>query len=133
MVPICFADGSFVCPTTVSLSIDFVPANWKEKYESLLEDASYLTKERALLHLWISFPEDQVKYLQQTAHINGFQNKNIRLLWLVLNLATAENSNQQKLIYFEELSSYTSPEFSFEIRQEAFSYLYELDALGTQI
>lgn len=116
----------------LAFQLDFVPANWKEKYENLLEDASYLTKERALLHLWISFPEDQVKYLQQTAHINGFQNKNIRLLWLVLNLATAENSNQQKLIYFEELSSYTSPEFSFEIRQEAFSYLYELDALGTQ-
>lgn len=116
----------------VAFQLEYVPSYFKEEYESLLADASYLTKERALLHLWVSFPENQLKYLEQTATIDGLQNKNFRLLWLVLGMATDEIPTHQKILYLEELSSYTSAEFSFEIRQEAFSYLYELGALSTQ-
>jgi aminopeptidase N len=58
---------------------------------------------------------------------HGFQNKNIRQLWLVFAIATEgyKSTNQNK--YIKELQSYTSPMYSFEIRELALSYINNLN------
>lgn len=104
----------------------------KENLESLLKDNSYITKEGILFTLWQKYPEDQVKYLNATKSIIGLPNKNVRIMWLTLAMLTDGYESFKTKEYFEELSSYTNPKYSFEIRQGAFFYLKEAFGLNEQ-
>lgn len=103
--------------------VDKIPAELKLTYETLLDDDSYLTIENALYHLWANFPEERVKYLQKTKNIVGFNDYNVRLLWLALHLNTAEYQSEKKQLVLNEMVSYSLPNNSFELRQNAFNYL----------
>lgn len=111
----------------VASSLTEIPKQLKTDYESLLKDDSYTTLEKALLHLWMSFPNERHKYLDKTKDISGFGDKNVKLLWLTLNLATPDYNPKQKSKVFKELSSYTQPGYPYQIRQHAFGYLYQID------
>ncbi len=100
-----------------------IPRGLKENYESLLRDKSYITIEHALYNLWVNFPEERVRYLQQTKGIIGFNDYNVKLLWLALHLNTIEYQPDQKQAVFDELKGCTSPEYGFELRMNAFNYL----------
>ncbi|MEO9892561.1 M1 family aminopeptidase [Aurantibacter sp.] len=103
--------------------LDKIPHDLRTDVEKLLSDKSYVTQEAALYKLWSSFPEKRKAYLDQTKHIEGLPNKNIKLLWLTLAILTEGYESLKTKEYFQELSGYTSPEYSFEIRQSAFFYL----------
>ncbi|WP_417238195.1 M1 family metallopeptidase [Bizionia sp.] len=120
-----FNDGLKV-RQAISKNLTKIPLGLKTNYESLLSDKSYMTIESALYNLWVNFPEKRVDYLNQTKAIVGFNDKNVRLLWLVLALSTSEYDETDKQLYFNELVSYTSADYSFEVRQGAFSYLNAL-------
>ncbi|CAM4306728.1 M1 family metallopeptidase [Zobellia roscoffensis] len=98
----------------------------QEIVEKLLYDESYITQELVLYKLWSSFPESQKAYLDATKGVIGLPNKNVRLLWLLLAVATNGYEGQNTTKYFTELSSYTSPEYGWEIRMSAFQYLREI-------
>src|SRR5690606_8621339 len=97
-------------------------------YETLLSDASYITNELALYNLWNNFPQARSLYLNKTKHLHGFNDKNIRILWLTLALVTEDFEPENKQKYFEELTDYTNPKYHFEIRQNAFQYLKLINA-----
>ncbi|MCJ7465287.1 MAG: M1 family metallopeptidase [Maribacter sp.] len=99
--------------------------NLKQEFTSLLEDKSYITVESALYQLWINYPLDRADYLNKTKGIIGLPNKNVRLLWLTLAILTSGYEAQNTKHYFDELSGYTSPSYSIEVRQVAFQYLKE--------
>ncbi|SFU53803.1 aminopeptidase N [Pustulibacterium marinum] len=109
-----------------------IPANKKQFFESFLKDKSYNTKENMLYKLWGNFQEDRSKYLEATKNIEGFNDKNIRILWLALSLVTPEFDQKNKQQYFLELTGYTSPKYGFDVRENAFSFLKELDAFTDQ-
>jgi aminopeptidase N len=111
----------------VATSLISVPRSLKTDYESLLEDDSYTTIENALLHLWMSFPEDKHRYLDLTKEVVGFQDKNVKLLWLTLNLATSDYQPEEKSKVFKELSQYTNSGYPYQVRRHAFGYLYQID------
>jgi len=100
-----------------------IPLKLKEDYETLLKDKSYKTIEAALYNLWLNFPEGRSKYLNQTKHIQGFNDYNVRLLWLVLHLNTIEYQTDKKQEFYKELVNYTNPQYSTEVRIKAFQYL----------
>ncbi|HUH28834.1 M1 family metallopeptidase, partial [Gelidibacter sp.] len=100
-----------------------IPIEFKTQYESLLNDASYVTIENALYNLWVNFQSDRAKYLHQTKTIYGFNDYNVKLLWLALHLNTVEYQPDKKQEIFEELRSYTDSRFSFDLRMNAFNYL----------
>ncbi|TYB77317.1 M1 family metallopeptidase [Bizionia saleffrena] len=114
----------------IAKSFTVVPLELKTQYETFLEDNSYATKEVALYTLWVNFPESRLLYLEKTANINGFNDKNIRLLWLVLALNTEGVANNDRIDYYAELIEYTSPNFDFNVRQNALSYLQSLDGFN---
>jgi aminopeptidase N len=115
------------------LMSDRIPLGLKEQFESLLDDKSYITIENALYRLWISFPNERILYLEKTKGIIGLPNKNVRLVWLLLAILTKDYlTDDQKSTYGEELFGYTSPQYSFEIRQNAFSLLFEVFPLTDQ-
>ena len=70
----------------IALTLEGIPQELVSDYETLLEDASYVTQEAALYNLWTQFPDRRSYYLDKMEGVDGFQNKNIRQLWLVLAL-----------------------------------------------
>jgi aminopeptidase N len=116
----------------VASSLKKIPLELKPLFESLLEDKSYMTIENALLNLWINFPDDRKRYLEITKNIQGFNDKNIRILWLALAMATADYNAQLTPEYYNELSGYTDRYYHFEIRKNAFTYLYQLQILSNK-
>ncbi|MFS4481764.1 M1 family metallopeptidase [Hyunsoonleella sp. 2307UL5-6] len=116
----------------IASSLVDIPSELKEDYESLLNDKSYITIETALFNLWVNFPEDRFKYLNQTKDIIGFNDKNVRTLWLTLALVTEGFQPENKSRYFQELTEYTSPKYGFEVRQKAFQYLHQIKACNDE-
>jgi len=127
-----FNTGNLLVRQAISESLTEIPLALKSDYENLLKDQSYQTRENAFLNLWINFPKDRKRYLKQMQNQDGFRDKNIRQLWLTLNLATPEFQAQQTSQTYQELVHYTSIKFRFQIREHAFGYLYQIDAFSDQ-
>jgi aminopeptidase N len=109
--------------------MDVITEELREFAESLLLDNSYITNELMLYKLWNSFDYDRNVYLDKTKDIIGLPNKNVRLLWLTLALVTQKYNSEVSTVYYEELVGYTSPIYNPEVRQTAFQYLFEIQAL----
>lgn len=118
-----FASKNLHLRQILALNMSEIRENFQQDYETLLNDQSYVTIEAALYNLWANFPRKRNKYLEQTQSIYGFNDYNVRTLWLTLALATPEFQTDKKQDFFEELVSYTSPKLPFSLRQNAFGYL----------
>ncbi|MDG5491242.1 M1 family metallopeptidase [Psychroserpens sp. SPM9] len=103
--------------------VDEIPVELKSDYETLLNDKSYNTIEAALYNLWVNFPQERVRYLQKTKDIKGFNDYNVRLLWLALHLNTLEFQPEKKQEVLQEVIGYSLPGQHFELRMNAFNYL----------
>lgn len=123
-----FESNNLKVRQAVAQLLQVIPSELKEDYETLLNDESYITIETALFNLWSNFPEDRKKYLNKTKAIRGFNDKNVRILWLALALITEDFEVGNKKQYFDELTDYTSPKYGFEVRQNAFQYLNQIQA-----
>ncbi len=115
--------GDLKVRQAVILSMAKIPAELQQETESLLLDQSYTTIESALYKLWGDFPDNREKYLDETEELEGFPNKNLRVLWLTLALVTPGYNTGMKPSYFEELNGYSGPEHHFETRLLVFQYL----------
>ncbi len=112
-------------------SLSKIPETFRTKYESLLNDNSYETKEVALVNLISNFPNNKIDYLNRTRNIQGFNDKGFEMLWTIYALSTPNYAqNPEELV--TKLSSYTSDNYEFSARQNAFVYLKQLDNLKTQ-
>jgi len=127
-----FKSGNLYVRQAIAVSMKDIPEGLQANFESLLKDDSYLTKENALMELWLRYPEKIATYLNATKNVQGFSNKNVRLLWLTLNLVSEGVDQEKAGVYYAELSGYTYPTYPFELRQNAFGYLYQINAFSTQ-
>ncbi len=107
---------------TVAASLPKIPAEFRIEYESLLEDKSYDTREIALYYLWENFPEFRVNYLEKSKDWIGFNDYNLRTLWLSLAIATPDFV-ADKTALINELIHYSSPHFEATTRQNALEKL----------
>lgn len=123
-----FASKDIKLRQAIAQNLFKIPSELKTEYESLLDDKSYITIETALFNLWNNFPQERHKYLNKTKDIQGFNDKNIRILWLTLALITEDFEVENKKQYFDELTGYTSTKYGFEIRQNAFFHLQQIHA-----
>jgi len=118
----------------VALSLNTVPEQLIPLFTTLLDDQSYVTQEQALLKLWLFYSEQsgdtairaQYEVLDKMDPVFGFSDGNIRTLWLALALASSGYEEDQKLDHYNELKSYTAPSQAFQLRQNAFQYLYQI-------
>lgn len=106
----------------VAAILTTIPEEFRIQYESFLDDKSYQTQEIALYNLWKNFPEHRVAYLEKSKDWIGFNDYNLRTLWLSLALSTAEYS-ENKEILINELIEYSSPNFEAITRQNALEKL----------
>jgi aminopeptidase N len=107
-----------VANTTPKVTLEF-----KSDFESLLNDNSYITNEIALSTFWAQFPEDQKRILDKSKAWIGFNDNNLRILWLTLALGTKEYQMEAKAKFYDELLNYCNPEFETSIRQNAMENL----------
>lgn len=127
-----FKTNNIMVRQAIALSVDKIPTQLKLEYESLLKDNSYLTQETALYKLWQQFPEERKLYLEETRNLIGFYNKNIKMLWFTLSLVTPEFEPEKTEIFYNQLAEYTLAWQPFEVRENAFGYLYQLDSFNRE-
>ncbi len=123
-----FKTGNLYVRQAIAVSMDTIPKELKPDFESLLKDKSYVTIENALLKLWLAYPDETAALLNKTKGINGFLNKNVHMLWLAINLVTPEVDTGKTEEYYKELSNYTHTYWAYEVRENAFGYLYQINA-----
>ena len=57
----------------------------------------------------------------------GLNDKNLRVLWLTLALATKDFEQDKKVSYYDELLDYATPNYESNLRQNAITKLLFLD------
>ncbi len=127
-----FETNNIYVRQAIATSMERIPKQLKGEFESLLDDKSYLTKEVALLKLWMNFPQEVSTYLNKTRGVTGFTNKNVRMLWLTLNLITPDYEPEKQQEIYQELSGYTATYYPIEVRENAFGYLYQINSFTNQ-
>ena len=110
----------------VASTLNAIPEEFRLNYETLLDDKSYQTQEITLYNLWQDFPNNRIYYLEKTKNWVGFNDYNLRILWLFLSIATKQYSIDKNLL-ISELKNYASVNYETATRQNA---LEKLLALG---
>ena len=114
-------------------STPVIPEAFKSQYETLLNDNSYQTKEIALTNLWKNFPEDRLRYLEQTKEIVGNNDKSFRLTWLALAMNTENLPEQVKTTSYNQLLDFASENYESSIRQNALEALLSIDFMNKKV
>ncbi|HEX8562033.1 MAG TPA: M1 family metallopeptidase [Flavobacterium sp.] len=103
------------------------PVSFEPQFETLLDDASYITQEIVMNVIWSQFPERRHAILNKTVGSIGFNDKNLRILWLTLALATTDYQPQNKTTYYDELLKYASGVYDSNVRINAIESLLFID------
>ncbi|TDX10399.1 M1 family metallopeptidase [Flavobacterium sp. S87F.05.LMB.W.Kidney.N] len=116
----------------VAQTLTKIPEDFRLHYETLLDDKSYQTQEIALYWLWRNFPEHRTEYLDKSKNWIGFNDYNLRTLWLSLVLSTPNYSNDQKSL-INELIAFSSTKYEATTRQNALEKLIAFKIINDQV
>ncbi len=117
----------------IAIQLSQIPPQLKKPYFSLIDDASYQTKQAVLWHYWQNFPAERSFLLDYTKKIKGSNDYSFRLTWLSLALLTQDYRNNQKSMIVRELINYTSPSYNMQVRLNAFKMLMELKLINETV
>ena len=106
----------------VAASFNEIPESFRTQYETLLDDKSYQTQEIALYNLWNNFPEQRSQYLYKSKAWMGFNDFNLRTLWVTLALSTPNYAFDKQALE-TELIQYSSIDYQANTRQNALEKL----------
>jgi aminopeptidase N len=115
----------------VAKTLQKFPEEYLPEFETFLDDKSYVTNEIALNVLWSQFPKDRIKYLEKSRNWVGMNDKNLRILWLTMALATKDFEPENKLKYYDELVTYTTIDYESVVRQSAITNLLYINSGDT--
>ncbi|MDZ4147190.1 MAG: M1 family metallopeptidase [Flavobacteriaceae bacterium] len=114
-------------------NLDSIPPVLLKNYENLLSEPNFETVETALYRLWKIAAEKRADYLDKTEKTFGFNDLNIKILWLSLAIITPDYRTDEKGIFYEELVNYTNENQPYQIREKAFQYLNDLQLVNRQM
>ena len=133
ILKLAMADKHFKVRQAVAKTLKPIPAEFREQYETLLDDASYVTQEIALNMLWSTFKDRQTIYLDKMDNRIGMNDKNIRILWLTMALITADYRSESKANYYDELLDYTTDKYESAVRINAMETLLYINDKDTNL
>lgn len=107
----------------VARTVTTIPPAFAEEYKTLLYDESYITREIALNVLCKNFPERKAEFLDIAKEWVGFNDKNLRILWLTLAYRAEGYRESEKEGMYKELQDYASAKYESSIRQNALANL----------
>jgi aminopeptidase N len=132
LLELALATNNWKIRQAVASSLNQIPADFREQYETLLNDKSYQTQEIALYNLWNNFPENSSNYLDLSKDWIGFNDYNLRTLWLSLALSTPNYAtNKESLI--AELIHYSSINYEATTRQNALEKLIAFNLVNDMV
>lgn len=108
-----------------------IPLSFQSSYETLLDDASYDTREIAFMTLWKAFPENRNRYLEKAKNWIGGNDKSLRILYLTFALLSEDSQDREAL--YTELVGYTSPIFESSVRQNAITNALSIHPKDTAV
>jgi aminopeptidase N len=117
---------------SVAETMTVIPEDFRTAYETLLNDKSYQTQEIALYFLWKNFPERRAEYLDKSQNWIGFNDYNLRTLWLSLALST-KNYTDNSEILISELIDFSSTKYEASTRQNALEKLIGFKIINDQV
>lgn len=107
----------------VARTVTTFPENFIDEYKTFLYDASYITREIAINVLCKNFPARQAEFLEIGKEWVGFNDKNLRILWLTLAYTSKDYRTAEKESFYSELQSYAAPEYESTVRLNALANL----------
>ncbi|GAA3756429.1 M1 family metallopeptidase [Flavobacterium ginsengiterrae] len=117
---------------TLAATLSMIPEDFRQEYETLLDDKSYETQEIALFYLWKNFPDHRKEYLDKSKEWIGFNDYNLRTLWLSLALSTPDyGSDPDGLI--NELISFSTTKYEATTRQNALEKLIAFKFINDEV
>lgn len=132
LLELALATNNWQIRQAVASSLNQIPADFREQYETLLNDKSYQTQEIALYNLWNNFPENSFNYLDLSKDWIGFNDYNLRTLWVSLALSTPNYAtNKESLI--AELIHYSSINYEATTRQNALEKLIAFNLVNDMV
>lgn len=133
LLTIAMNNEHFKVRQAVAKTLNPVPEQFRESYESLLDDDSYVTQEIALNMLWSTFKSRQPEYLDKMDGRIGLNDKNIRILWLTMSLVTPDYRNDLKQNYYDELLDYTTNKYESAVRINAMQTMLYINDKDTNL
>lgn len=116
----------------VAGNLSKIPEDFRTEYETLLHDKSYQTQEIALYFLWKNFPENRSAYLDVSENWIGFNDYNLRTVWLSLALSTTNYSDNPDAL-ISELIAFSSTQYEAATRQNALEKLIAFKIINDQV
>ena len=107
--------------------ISDIPDDFKSKYESFLNDKSYITRELVLKNLWVKDEANRATLLNKTSSWKGFNDLNLRITWLMFALATENYNTDKKTHYYTELENYAYNKYTSNVRTNAINAMWFLN------
>lgn len=104
-----------------------IPNEFVETYKTFLDDGSYLTQEMALKNIWYQRPDAKHQVLDKSKNWEGFNDKNLRITWLMLALATDNYYPEKKANWYKELEGYAYSKYNSNVRMNAISAMWFLN------
>lgn len=117
----------------IAETVEKIPLEFKSQYESLLKDASYKTKEIALINLCENFPDNANSYLEQTKNVVGNNDFSFKITWLKLYYLNGDNAQFERDNIITQLIAFTHVNFESSVRQNALEVLLELEPLNEKV
>ena len=117
-----------VAEFTEEISLEF-----KVQYETLLDDASYETREIALIRLIANFKTDELSYLEKAKNWMGNNDLGLRTTVLFLTQKAEGYNADLKVKNLKELIDYTSTKYESSIRQNAFQVAFQLTPIDVEV
>ncbi|MGQ2984641.1 M1 family metallopeptidase [Flavobacterium sp.] len=115
--------GDIMLRQAVARTVTSIPPSFTNEYITLLEDNSYITKEIALNVLCSKLPDRQPEFLDKADGWIGFNDKNLRILWLTLSYNAVGYRATEKDKMYAELLEYSSSKYESTVRQNALANL----------
>lgn len=132
LLQLALATNNIQVRQAVASTLTKIPEEFRVEYETLLDDKSYQTQEIALFCLWNSFPEYRLQYLDKSKEWVGFNDYNLRTLWLSLALSTVDYPSDKNALA-EELINYSSINYEAITRQNALEKLIGFQLVNNEV
>lgn len=132
LIELALATHNLEVRQAVAQTQNHIPENFREQFETLLNDKSYITRELALFKLWRSFKEDQYYYTQLS---NGWEglHYNLKIANLTLKVVTKGITPIDKMNAIIELENMTKLPYESGVRQAAIETILSLQIPSEQV
>ncbi|WP_130733933.1 M1 family metallopeptidase [Flavobacterium sp. J27] len=109
-----------------------IPFSFKNDFVTLLNDASYITKEIALFRLWTNFEADRDRLVALSKDWTGL-NYNLKLAHLTLAIVGSNDNPVAREKAVHELETYTQLPYEVSVREPALETLIKLGKISDTV